>query len=111
MNENSAPKFSDLSHSGQCLEIYLHNTAEIYKRYTVPAINRVVRAIKAGECVSVNSEHFTKDVQEVTPAIHAAVRLVKKHGHMTPTAKDIDQVTRNYAAYIVESAKYEIENA
>lgn len=109
--ETNTVEFSDLSHAAQCLDIYLHNTAEIYERYTVPAIARVVKAYKAGECVSVNPEQLAKDIQEITPAINAAVRLVKKHDHMTPTAKDIEQVTRNFAAYIVESAKYEVENA
>ena len=112
MNTETTPvEFSELSHAGQCLDIYLHNTAEIYQRYTVEAIARVVRAYKAGECVSVNPEQLAKDIQEITPAINAAVRLVKRYDHMTPTAKDIEQVTRNYAAYIVESAKYEVENA
>ena len=109
--ETNPVEFSDLSHAGQCLDIYLHNTAEIYQRYTVPAIARVVKAYKAGECVSVNPEQLAKDIQEITPAINAAVRLVKRYDHMTPTAKDIEQVTRNFAAYIVESAKYEAENA
>ena len=112
MNTETTPvEFSELSHAGQCTDIYLHNTAEIYQRYTVPAIARVVKAYKAGECVSVNPEQLAKDIQEITPAINAAVRLVKRYDHMTPTAKDIEQVTRNYAAYIVESAKYEVENA
>ena len=110
-NEINAPEFSELSHAGQCLDIYLHNTAEIYDRYTVPAIHRVVRAFKAGEYVSDNAEQLTKNIQEITPAISAAARLVRKYDHLTPTAQDIEQVTRNYAAYIVDCAKYEIENA
>lgn len=108
-NEINAPEFSELSHAGQCLDIYLHNTAEIYDRYTVPAIHRVVRAFKAGEYVSDNAEQLTKNIQEITPAISAAARLVRKYDHLTPTAQDIEQVTRNYAAYIVDCAKYEIE--
>ena len=111
MNTETTPvEFSELSHAAQCTDIYLHNTAEIYQRYTVPAIARVVRAYKAGECVSVNPEQLAKDVQEITPAINAAVRLVKKYDHMTPTAKDIEQVTRNYIACIIDNAKYEVEN-
>lgn len=110
-NEINAPEFSELSHAGQCLDIYLRNTAEIYDRYTVPAIHRVVRAFKAGEYVSDNAEQLTKNIQEITPAISAAARLVRKYDHLTPTAQDIEQVTRNYAAYIVDCAKYEIENA
>ena len=109
--DSPAPEFSELSHAAQCLDIYLLNTAEIYERYTVPAIKRVAQAYKAGEHVSDNAEQLTKDIQEITPAISAAARLVHKYDHLTPTAKDIEQVTRNYAAYIVDCAKYEIENA
>lgn len=109
MNANETTEFSELTHAGQCLDIYLHNTSDIYERYTVPAIERVTRAIKAGEYVSDNAGQLAKDIQEITPAIQAAARLVKKHDHMTPTAKDIEQVTRNYAAYIVDCAKYEID--
>lgn len=109
--ETTAPEFSELSHAGQCLDIYLHNTAEIYERYTVPAIKRVVKAFKAGEYVSDNAEQLAKDIQEIAPAISAAARLVRKYDHLTPTAQDIEQVTHNYAAYIVDCAKYEIENA
>lgn len=105
MNTNETTEFSELTHSGQCLDIYLLNTSEIYDRYTVPAIERVIRAIKAGEDVSGNAEQLAKDIQEINPALQAAARLVKKHDHMTPTAQDIEQVTRNYAAYIVDSAK------
>lgn len=109
MNANETAEFSELTHAGQCLDIYLHNTAEIYERYTVPAIERVTRAIKAGEYVSDNAGQLAKDIQEITPAMQAAARLVKRYDHLTPTAKDIEQVTRNYAAYIVDCAKYEIE--
>lgn len=108
-NEINAPEFSELSHAGQCLDIYLHNTAEIYDRYTVPAIKRVAQAYEAGEHVNDNAERLTKDIQEITPAISAAADLVRKYDHLTPTAQDIEQVTRNYAAYIVDCAKYEIE--
>ena len=108
-NETNAPEFSEMSHADQCLDIYLHNTREIYDRYTVPAIKRVAQAYKAGEHVSDNAEHLTKDIQEITPAISAAADLVRKDDHLTPTAQDIEQVTRNYAAYIVDCAKYEIE--
>lgn len=114
MNANettTAPEFSDLTHAGRCLDIYLNNTREIYERYTVPAIARVTRAIKAGEYVSDNAVQLAKDIQGITPALQAAARLVTKHDHLTPTAKDIEQVTRNYAAYIVDCAKYEIETA
>ncbi len=107
--ETNTVEFPELSHAGQCLDIYLHNTTEIYQRYTVPAIARVVKAYKAGECVSVNPEQLAKDIQEITPAINAAVKLVKKYDHMTPTAKDIKHVTRLFTEYIVECAQYQIE--
>lgn len=109
INANETNEFSELTHAGQCLDIYLMNTADIYERYTVPAIERVTRAIKAGEYVSDNAGQLAKDIQEITPAIQAAARLVKRCDHLTPTAQDIEQVTRNYAAYIVDCAKYEIE--
>lgn len=111
MNANETTEFSELTHAGQSLNIYLHNTSDIYERYTVPAIERAIRAIKTGEYVSDNAGQLAKDIQEITPAMQAAARLVKRCDGMTPTAKDIEQVTRNYAAYIVDCAKYEIENA
>lgn len=92
------------SHAAHCLELYLHNTSEIYDRYTVPAIERVRRAFKAGEHVSNNAKQLKEDIQEIEPAISAAARLVRKYDHLSPTAQDIEQVTRNYAAYIVEQA-------
>lgn len=106
---NQTTEFSELTHAGQCLDIYLHNTAEIYENCTRPAIARVVRAIKAGENVSSNYRWLCMDVQEIAPAIRSAVGLVQIYDHMTPTAEDIEQVTRNYAAYIVDCAKYESE--
>lgn len=93
---------NELSNAGYCLDVYLNNTAEIYERYTVPAI---------AECVKSMSAKSPAMLELVKKALQAAVRLVKKYDHMTPTAKDIHEVTRNYAAYIVESAKYEVENA
>lgn len=108
---NETTEFSELTHAGQCLDLYLHSTAEIYERYTVPTIKRVTHAIKAGEYVSDKAGQLAKDIQEITPAIQAAARLVKKYDRMAPTAKDIERVTRNYAAYIVDCAKYEIETA
>ena len=115
MNANETNEFSELTHAGQCLDIYLHNTSEIYNRYTVPAINAVVETVKRNGW-QLPKEEAIKDLtfwtswQDGTKkALRAAARLVKKHDHMTPTAKDIEQVTRNYAAYIVDCAKYEIE--
>lgn len=114
MNANET---TELTHAGQCLDIYLHNTAEIYERYTVPAINAVVEAVRRNgwqlpkEEAIKNLTFWTSWQDGTKKALQAAARLVKKHDHMTPTAKDIEQVTRNYAAYIVDCAKSEIENA
>ncbi|MBD5367296.1 MAG: hypothetical protein HDR82_09935 [Bacteroides sp.] len=116
--ETKTVEFSELSHAGQCLDIYLHNTAEIYQRYTVEAVKLVVNAftnqgpVKLDDATAWDNLTFWISWQPVTKkAVTAAVKLVKKHDHMTPTAKDIEQVTRNYTAYIVENAKYEVENA
>lgn len=120
MNETNTVEFSELSHAGQCLDIYLHNTAEIYERYTVPAIATAVEAKRYNERSNAriddetawsNLTFWISWQPVVKKALQAAVKLVKKYDHLTPTAKNIEQVTRNYAAYIVECAKYEIENA
>lgn len=122
-NEINATEFSELSHAAQCLDIYLHNTAEIYDRYTVPAIKQV--AERARRCGSrFNWAGVAKELTYkagynspasleylVTNAVDKARRLVRQSDGLTPTTKDIEQVTRNYAAYIVDCAKYEIENA
>jgi len=110
-NANNVTEFSELSHAGQCLDIYLMNTESIYTTCTVPAINRVIRAIKAGEYVSTDPEHAAKDIQEITPAIQAAARLVRKYDHLTPTVADIEAVTARYVAYVIDCAKYELQNA
>lgn len=120
MNDANTVEFSELSHAGQCLDLYLHNTAEIYERYTVKAVAAVVAAKKENENGSArldsvtawnNLKFWISWQPETKNAINAAVRLVKKYDHMTPTAKDIEQVTRNYIETITEIAKYEIENA
>lgn len=115
MNANETVEFGELTHAGQCLDIYLHNTAEIYERYTVPAINAVVEAVKRNgwqlpKEEAINNLTFWTSWQDGTKkALQAAARLVKKYDHLTPTTQDVEQVTRNYAAYIVDCAKYEIE--
>lgn len=117
MNANGTTEFSELTHAGQCLDIYLHNTSDIYERYTVPAINAVVEAVRRNgwqlpkEEAIKNLTFWTSWQDGTKKALQAAARLVKRYDHLTPTAKDIEQVTRNYAAYIVDCAKYEIENA
>lgn len=114
-NEINAPEFSELSLAGQCLDIYLNTTREIYDRYTVPVIAAVV------EVVRLNGWQLPKDeaIKNLTfwaswqpgtkKALQAAERMVRIYDNLTPTAQDIEQVTRNYAAYIVDCAKYEIE--
>lgn len=114
MNANET---TGLTHAGQCLDIYLHNTSDIYGRYTVPAINAVVEAVRRNgwqlpkEEAIKNLAFWTSWQEGTKKALQAAARLVKRHDHLTPTAKDIEQVTHDYAAYIVDCAKYEIENA
>lgn len=108
---NNATEFSELTHAGQCLDIYLMNTESIYNAYTVPAINRVIKATGAGEYVSTDPYYAAKDIQEVSPAIQAAARLVRKYDHMTPTVADIEAVTARYVAYVIDCAKYELQNA
>lgn len=115
MNANEVTEFSELTHAGQCLNIYLSNTREIYERYTVPAINAVVEAVKRNgwqlpkdEAIK-NLTFWTSWQDGTKKALQAAARLVKRCDHLTPTPQDIEQVTRNYAAYIVDCAKYEIE--
>ncbi len=115
MGANETTEFSELTHAGQCLDIYLHNTSDIYERYTVPVINAVVEAVRRNgwqlpkEEAIKNLTFWTSWQDGTKKAIQAAARLVKRYDQMTPTAKDIEQVTRNYAAYIVDCAKYEIE--
>lgn len=113
MNETNTVEFSELSHAGQCTDIYLHNTAEIYERYTVEAIKQVATNVSIhGAFMNWDTYPLiVKDWDAVKNAIKAAVKLVKKYDRMSPTAKEIEQVTRNYAAYIVECAKYQIETA
>lgn len=116
-NANETTEFSELTHAGQCLDIYLHSTSDIYERYTVPAINAVVGAVRRNgwqlpKEEAIKNLTFWASWQDGTKkAIQAAARLVKRYGQMAPTAKDIEQVTRNYAAYIVGCAKYELETA
>lgn len=115
MNAKETTEFSELTHAGQSLNIYLHNTSEICERYTVPAINAVVEAVRRNgwqlpkdEAIK-NLTFWTSWQDGTKKALQAAARLVKRYDHLTPTAKDIEQVTRNYAAYIVDCAKYEID--
>lgn len=109
MNANET---NELTHAGQCLDIYLHNTREIYERYTAPEIADAAARMRINARTSEHLWHAcTPESSRVTNAIGNAVALVQTYDHLTPTAKDVEQVTRNYVAYIVECAQYEIKNA
>lgn len=113
-NEINAPEFSELSHAAQCLDIYLHNTREIYDRYTVPAIKKVAAMMRSNATHPQQFDVSSAGVSglwEVIRAISAAVGLVRKYDKLAPTQDDKKHVIRNYAAYIVDCAKYEIETA
>lgn len=99
---NETTEFSELTHAGQCLDIYLMNTAEIYDRYTVPAIET---------CVKAQSVKTPEMWDYIKQALKAAARLVIKYDGITPTADDIKAVSANYVAYITESAEYLATNA
>lgn len=118
--EEAATDTTELTNAGYCLDVYLNNTREIYDRYTVKAIAAVADAKRYDESQPARVDDSTawKNLtfwitwqSVVKNAVKAAARLVQKYDHMTPTAKDIEQVTRNYASYIVECAKYELETA
>lgn len=114
MNAKETTEFSELSHAAQCLDIYLHNTAEIYDRYTVPAIKKVAAMMRSNATHPQQFDVSSAGVSglwEVIRAISAAVGLVRKYDKLAPTQDDKKHVIRNYAAYIVDCAKYEIENA
>lgn len=120
MKANETVEFSELTHAGQCLDIYLHNTAEIYERYTMPVISALVDNdhnnggrtnwdnVINNLCLLDPCEPLCTLEGKIYRAIDRARRLVRQLDGLTPTAKDIEQATRNYAAYIVECAKYEI---
>ncbi len=121
MKANETTEFSELTHAGQCLDIYLHNTSDIYARYTVPVISALVdndhnnggrtnwdNVINNLCCLDACEPLCTLE-GKVYRAIDRARRLVRQYDGMTPTAKDIEQVTRNYAAYIVDCAKHELQ--
>lgn len=99
---NSLPaSFEELSHAARCLELYLYNTAEIYERYTTPAINAVAL---------VNCKGFTPEaIENVRGAIRAAASLVHLNDDLAPSLTDIEAVTAEYVAYIVETAKDNIK--
>lgn len=112
MNANETTEFSELTHAGQCLDIYLHNTAEIYNRYTVPAIEKAAAMMRSN---ATHPQQFDVTpagiarIWEVKRALSTAAGLVRKCDRLSPSQEDKNAVTRNYAAYIVDCAKFEIE--
>lgn len=111
---------NELTEAANLLNIYIDNESDIYSKYTEKAIAAVVDAKRENENGNAqlddetawNNLIFWISWQPVVKkAINAAARLVKKFDGVTPTAKDIEQVTRNYAAYIIECAQYQIETA
>lgn len=112
MNANETTEFSELTHAGQCLDIYLHNTAEIYNRYTVPAIEKAAAMMRSN---ATHPQQFDVTpaglarVWEVKRALSTAAGLVRKYDRISPTQEDKNAVALNYAAYIVDCAKFEIE--
>lgn len=96
-NKPKTTEFSELSHAGQRLGTYLHNDSFIYEYYTQKAIEAIIN-----DGLSISSEDVRRYVRN---AIDHASWQVEKYDHMTPTAQDIEQVTRNYVAYIVECAQ------
>ena len=100
--EINSPEFSELPHAAQCLDIYLHNTREIYDRYTVPAID---------VCAKAQTVKAPKMWEYIKQALKVAARLVIKYDGISPTADDIKAVTANYVAYITECAEYNATTA
>ena len=107
--EQPAPEFSELSHAAQCLDIYLHNTREIYERYSVPAIKEAARRMRLyGVNIPAN---VAIDYTITGDAMDAARALVVKYDHLHPTASDCTAAFVGYDDYIMESATFEVENA
>lgn len=96
-NETKAPEFSELTPACQCLCKYLKKDTFIYEYYTQKAIEAIVN-----DRQTISSEDVRRYVRN---AIDHASWQVEKYDHMTPTAQDVEQVTRNYVAYIVDCAK------
>lgn len=106
----NANKTTELTHAGQCLDIYLFSAIDIHEQYTVPTIAAVVEVAKR-KCWRRPNSKAIRDLtswvscQDNTgKAVRAAARLMKGVIRTTPTAEDIEQVTRNYAAYVVTCA-------
>lgn len=107
---NSLSSAQEYTHAAYCLDLYLNNTAEIYNRFTVPAIELAAAGLQTKWMPNV-IEHGKKMDEAINNALQAAARLVQKHGHMTPTPEDIKAVKADYVAYIIECAQYQVNNA
>ena len=117
-NETKAPEcpeYKKLSYAGTRLENYLC-TRKTDECYTLTAITQAVDCIKDNARCMRRPDFYETIAAMVTTfgavknAVFRARRLVESEG-LKCSAKDIDQVTRRYAAHIVACAKYEIENA
>lgn len=102
-------KKKELSHAAQCLEIYVRNDREIYERYTMPSVRRLVK-LQAPETFTMwhVMQGVVIDWDAVDNAMSAAARIVRKYDHISPTAADIEAATKIYAADIIDKAKYQI---
>lgn len=115
MKTNDVIDFSNLTHAGQCLDIYLRNTVEIYDRYTIPAIKTIVESVKRNgwqipieEALS-NLIFWVSWQDGTKKALQTAAKIVKKYDGITLTDDDIKQVTTLYSTYIVNCAFDEIK--
>lgn len=106
MNTETTPAMNEvntveLSPAAYCMDVYLLNDAEIYERYTIPAI---------GACVGDQTIKAPAMLEYVKEALKVAARMVVKYDHVTPTSDDIQEVFRRYIAYITGCAEYEVKN-
>lgn len=102
---------AELSHAAHCLALYLNNTAEIYSRFTIPAIDRATMLIAE----SIGTPGALERVTELTRtsstyAVKEAARLVRKYDELNPTQADKEAVTAQYVAYIMDCALYDYKN-
>lgn len=107
-NQNRA----ELTHAAHCLALYLNNTAEIYHRYTVPAIERATMLIAESIGAPGTLERVTELARTSSAnAVKEAARLVRKHDGLTPTQADKEAVTAQYVAYIMDCALYDYKTS
>lgn len=97
MNEEN-----ELSNAGYCLDVYIMNDQFIYENCTQKAIEAI-----ANEGLTINSPEV---VEHIKRAVRQAASEVHLHDGLAVTPEDIKAVLPNYCAYIIECAKYEVEN-